>query len=45
MQTYADYMKTTIIDTVSATTDEGLISYIYNTLMTALTSEKQEEDS
>lgn len=45
MQTYADYMRTTIIETVSETTDEDLLSYIYTTLMAALTSEKQEEDS
>ena len=38
MNTYADYMKNTIITKINEVTDEGLIRLIYTMLMESITS-------
>lgn len=43
--TYTDYLKGVIIETVLDTSDEKLINYIYTMLMSAVTAGKQQADS
>ncbi|MBQ2976822.1 MAG: hypothetical protein IJE17_04970 [Clostridia bacterium] len=48
MQTMIKYMKNSIIETISETTDENLVSYIYTMLMSAISEnplESSQEDS
>ena len=43
--TYTDYLKGAIIETVLDTSDEKLLNYIYTMLMAAITAGKQQADS
>ena len=42
--TYTDYLKGAIIETVLDTSDEKLLNYIYTMLMSAVTAGKRQED-
>ena len=43
--TYSDFLKNAIIETISMTTDEKLLHYIYTMLMSATPAETLQEDS
>lgn len=42
---YSDFLKNAIIETISMTTDEKLLQYIYTMLMAASSAETLQADS
>lgn len=44
MQTYVDYTKNAIIETVAEITSEPILEYIYSMVMAALVAEKNREN-
>lgn len=43
-QTYAEYIRSAIIETIRDVSDENLLNYIHTMLMSALTAEMQPAD-
>ena len=43
--TYVDYMKNAILETITNTTDENIIRYVYTTLMNSTPEEMLPKDS
>ena len=42
MQSYFDYMKKAILETIEASTDEKMLQFIYTMLMASITEADQE---